>query len=235
MWPNILLVGDSLTQRGFSPEGKWVSMLADSLAGKCDVINRGFSGYNTRMLAHFLPKSDIIHPDMVKRNVATFVFLGANDSVEPEQVQHVPIDEYTANLCEIMEFLMDAGIPKKNLVLVPPPPCDEEAWMRFVEQNYGTKLQKPAKTKERTRKYRDACVETAVANGYKHVAGIWEEMEKDCSAMFCDGLHFSQIGSEVLAGVIIQQLGKQFHTNDLPFILPYWRDLFNKDGKLQLD
>jgi len=235
MWPNILLLGDSLTQRGFSPEGKWVSKLANHLAGKCDVINRGFSGYNTRMVGHFLPDSDIIQPDMVKRNIATFVFLGANDSVEPDQGQHVPIDEYQANLRKILDFLEGAGISKGKLVLVPPPPCDEEAWKRFIEKRDGTQLQGPTKTKELTRKYHDTCVKTAREHGYKHVTGIWDEMENDCSAMFCDGLHFSEEGSEVLAKLMIQHLEQNFHINKLHFHLPYWRDLFDKDDQLQLD
>ena len=46
-----------LVQRGFSPDGQWVSMLSNHLSGKCDVINRGFSGYNTRMVKHFIEKA----------------------------------------------------------------------------------------------------------------------------------------------------------------------------------
>jgi len=235
MWPNILLLGDSLSQRGFSPEGKWVSKLANHLSGKCDVINRGFSGYNTRMLAHFLPTSDIVHPDMVKRNMATLVFLGANDSVEPDQGQHVPVDEYMANLVQILEFLKEAGIPKENLMLVPPPPCDEDAWKKFIEERDGTQLQKPTKTKAMTKKYHDACVKTAADHGYRHLTGVWEKMEKDCSAMFCDGLHFSEAGSEVFANLMIHQLEQSFRIANVPFVLPYWRNLFDKDGRLQVE
>jgi len=239
MWPNILLVGDSLTQRGFSPDGKWVSKLANHLAGKCDVISRGFSGYNTRMVAHFLQQSDsndIIQGDLVKRNIATFVFLGANDSVQPDQgIGHVPIHEYQANLSKILDMLVGFGISKEKLVLVPPPPCDQAAWMKFVEERDGTRLQGPTKTLELTREYRDACVKTAVDHGVKHVTGIWEKMEKDLGAMFCDGIHFSEAGSEVLANLMIGHLEENFRIGDLPFHLPYWRTLFDKDGRLQLD
>ena len=46
----------------------------------------------------------LISPDMAKRNIVTFVFLGANDSVEPNQGQHVPIDEYKSNLSDILRY-----------------------------------------------------------------------------------------------------------------------------------
>ena len=53
----LILTRPALVQRGFSPDGKWVSMLSNHLSGKCDVINRGFSGYNTRMVKHFIEKA----------------------------------------------------------------------------------------------------------------------------------------------------------------------------------
>ena len=54
-WPKILLIGDSLTQLGYSDSGKWVALLADLFQRKCDVINRGFSGYTTRSIKPFIP------------------------------------------------------------------------------------------------------------------------------------------------------------------------------------
>ena len=47
-WPRVFLFGDSLTQYAFGSEGGWAAMLADKLQRKADVVNRGFSGYNTR-------------------------------------------------------------------------------------------------------------------------------------------------------------------------------------------
>ena len=53
-WPNILLIGDSLTQLGYSESGKWVALVADLFQRKCDIINRGFSGYTTRSIKPFI-------------------------------------------------------------------------------------------------------------------------------------------------------------------------------------
>ena len=43
----IVLFGDSLTQRGFEPEG-WAAALAHYYGRRADVYNRGYGGYNTR-------------------------------------------------------------------------------------------------------------------------------------------------------------------------------------------
>lgn len=53
-WPKVLLIGDSLTQFGFSAEGGWAAMLANALQRRCDVVNRGFSGYTTRYAFEFM-------------------------------------------------------------------------------------------------------------------------------------------------------------------------------------
>ena len=45
-WPRVVVIGDSITERG-SRNGGWGTLLAEALTRKCDVINRGFSGYTT--------------------------------------------------------------------------------------------------------------------------------------------------------------------------------------------
>ena len=98
-YPSIVLIGDSLTERGFESDG-WVSLLANSLKRKCDVINRGFSGYNTHHIRaifdEILKDTDIKNTDIA----AITIFFGANDAYLPDMVpkQHVPLEEYTDNL-----------------------------------------------------------------------------------------------------------------------------------------
>jgi len=46
--PEFLLIGDSITQQGFGPDGCWGALLANEWTRCADVVNRGFSGYNTR-------------------------------------------------------------------------------------------------------------------------------------------------------------------------------------------
>ena len=64
----ILLVGDSLTQRGYDSKKGWVSKLASSYVRRADVINRGYSGYNTRWVLDLMkrkPKLFVKKPTLV--------------------------------------------------------------------------------------------------------------------------------------------------------------------------
>ncbi|XP_027477416.1 isoamyl acetate-hydrolyzing esterase 1 homolog isoform X2 [Zalophus californianus] len=77
-WPRVLLFGDSITQFSFQ-QGGWGASLADRLVRKCDVLNRGFSGYNTRWAKIILPRI-IRKGNSLDSPVAVTIFFGANDS-----------------------------------------------------------------------------------------------------------------------------------------------------------
>ena len=102
-WPLAVLIGDSQTQLGWQ-EGGWVAGLADAFQRrvsfsllnwsnnlgsiKVDILNRGFSGYNSRMLLEVLP--DLLSKeDWGKANVVV-ILIGSNDAslpdTNPEQV-----------------------------------------------------------------------------------------------------------------------------------------------------
>lgn len=113
--PSIILFGDSITQQGFSGSTTttspgWVSLLSNAYARRADVLNRGYSGYNTRHALDILPSvfgsNDGSKPDDDVLMVT--VFFGANDSSLPgdrEHCQHVPIDEYESNLRTIVNSI----------------------------------------------------------------------------------------------------------------------------------
>ena len=69
------------------------------------MINRGFSGYNTRWCKLILPK--LISADDAFNTQLVTIFLGANDSVDSEicKKQHVPLEEYKRNLLDMVEYL----------------------------------------------------------------------------------------------------------------------------------
>ena len=116
MFKNILLIGDSLTQLGYSDSGCWVALLADFYQRKCDIINRGFSGYTTRSIKPYV--SSLVTENLVKNNAATVIWLGANDSnvKELNEAQHVPLEKYKKKL---FVFVHPASIihrmPKKKM------------------------------------------------------------------------------------------------------------------------
>ncbi|XP_045835550.1 isoamyl acetate-hydrolyzing esterase 1 homolog isoform X2 [Meles meles] len=127
-WPRVLLFGDSITQFSFQ-QGGWGASLADKLVRKCDVLNRGFSGYNTRWAKIILPRL-ITKGNSLESPAAVTIFFGANDSALKDEnpKQHVPLAEYAANLHTMVRQLSAAGVPASRVVLVSPPPLCEAAW-----------------------------------------------------------------------------------------------------------
>lgn len=114
--PSIILFGDSITQQGFSGSTTttspgWVSLLSNAYARRADVLNRGYSGYNTRHALDILPTvfgSDDHGGKAGGDVLMVTVFFGANDASLPgdrEHCQHVPIDEYESNLRRIVSSI----------------------------------------------------------------------------------------------------------------------------------
>lgn len=125
--PSIVLFGDSITQEGFGVNGGvgWASLLAASYSRRADVLNRGFSGYNTHHALNLLPRvfgvrslgEDGRHPNQTNNYshrhpsdldvLFCTVFFGANDAVLPGEPQHVPIDQYRRNLQRIVATIRE--------------------------------------------------------------------------------------------------------------------------------
>lgn len=96
----VVMFGDSITQHGFNSEYGWVASLADWWTCRIDVINRGFSGYNTKWALKMIDTVVIPeHPDLV------FIFFGANDAVDESEMQHVSLVTYRSNLIKIITKL----------------------------------------------------------------------------------------------------------------------------------
>ena len=70
--PSILLLGDSLVQRGYEPGG-WVSRLANEYARTADVVLRGYAGYNTRWIRQLMTDRPGLFPD--PKHVALVIVL----------------------------------------------------------------------------------------------------------------------------------------------------------------
>jgi isoamyl acetate esterase len=149
--PAVLLLGDSLTQEGFGPGG-WASRLTGAYTRRADVLNRGYSGYNTTMYLDILPRilgstkdEDSNDGESALRGTSgavdvlfCTVFLGANDAALPGEPQHVPIDQYRQNLQRIVQDVrratsttptgsMDDSMRANAfpIVLCAPPPVEE--------------------------------------------------------------------------------------------------------------
>jgi len=138
-WPRVLLFGDSLTQYGFGLEGGWAAMLADRLQRKADVVNRGFSGYNTRWCRSIMDQ--VFAKEAPSELACVIILLGSNDASLPDcfPKTHVPVEEYESNLSSMIDDLVfKFGIAKSKLILVTPPPVNRKMLEEWSPEENGT-------------------------------------------------------------------------------------------------
>lgn len=82
---------------------------------KLDVLNRGFSGYNTDNCKIILPKILEVENQGPSKVKLMTLFLGTNDALST--VQHVPLSRYKANLSSMIQEVLKYDI---KLILIGP-------------------------------------------------------------------------------------------------------------------
>ena len=123
---------------------------------RLDVINRGFSGYNTSQALAAFPQ---FMPKPEKASVRfMMIFFGANDACLPDSStnQHVPLTKFADNLRTIIA-LAKTWAPGIRIILVTPPPVNEYQLEASDKAKYGTT--EPRRTAEHTQKYADMCIQ----------------------------------------------------------------------------
>ncbi|MEQ2268892.1 isoamyl acetate-hydrolyzing esterase [Xenotaenia resolanae] len=231
IWPKVILFGDSITQFSFQANG-WGAETANKLARKCDVVNRGLSGYNSRWAKIILPRLISSQNPAENHIAAVTVFFGANDaSLEDENPQqHVPLQEYSENLKDISRFLTLAGVSADKVIFITPSPIHEPAWEKECILK-GCPLNRHNSV---VGQYAQACVQAAAQCG-SDVLDLWTLMQKDgqdYTVYLSDGLHLSEKGNQFVAQHLWSLLaGRVAH---LPFILPYWGDVDAKNPESSL-
>ncbi|XP_005404453.2 PREDICTED: isoamyl acetate-hydrolyzing esterase 1 homolog [Chinchilla lanigera] len=227
LWPRVLLFGDSITQFSFQ-QGGWGAALADRLVRKCDVVNRGFSGYNTRWAKIILPRlvGNEDSPEVVT------IFFGANDSSlrDENPQQHVPLEEFEANLSSMVRYLRSVGVAESRVVLVTPPPLCEAAW----EQQCLAQGHRLNRRNSVAGEYARACAQVARDYGTE-VLDLWTSMQEDnqdFSTYLSDGLHLSPKGSDFMFSHLWPLVEKK--VSALPLLLPDWKDVAVADPEWSL-
>ncbi|XP_038076414.1 isoamyl acetate-hydrolyzing esterase 1 homolog [Patiria miniata] len=218
-WPKVVLFGDSLTQAAFS-NGGWGAALADKLQRKCDVLSRGFSGYNSTwgriILPRCIPKDDLPHVAMVT------IFFGANDSAleVTASPKYVSVDDFRGNLQGMVKYLEDGGIDPKNVIIISPPALDDKVWSAGCEKNGGPVNRKNSNTGL----YAKACRRVA-EDCCTGILDLWTLMQKEenWQRFLEDGLHLSESGSGFLAGHLTEMAVSR--VGHLPDQLPDWKDI----------
>lgn len=156
----IILLGDSITQMSFSAKlSGWGSYVADIYQRRCDVYNRGMSGYNTDWFLKFLDTKEG-HYDvfgmMGSGSDSTnthggvklvTIFFGANDAscekLNPRH--HVPLSRFETNLKEIVKKCKEKyahggdGDSNVKFIFITPPPVCHKSRLEFQIQRFKEK------------------------------------------------------------------------------------------------
>ncbi|KLO18837.1 SGNH hydrolase [Schizopora paradoxa] len=210
---HIVLLGDSITQGGWEPHG-FGQRLAAVYARRLDVINRGLSGYNTRWIIPVFEqtKGNEGEHDHPKIRLLT-IWFGANDAVFPQFVQHVPLDEYAANLRTLINMVRSPDSawyePHTKIVLITPPPVNVPQWSTRPDVEPGTPIDRDLAV---TEKYAESVREVGKSEGVvvcDVFAPLWEaagKKEEGLAKFMYDGLHLNADGYTIVYEALIKTI-----------------------------
>jgi lysophospholipase L1-like esterase len=234
--PRWVFFGDSITQRGSSEQTGWVSQIASVYQRRVDVINRGYSGYNTRWAKALMPH---LRDTLYKAQCVT-VFFGANDSALKDRTshsQHVPILEFTSNLTSIVEELRELDV--ENIILVTPPPVSEPHRIKHAMDTYGITLEKGSeRVNAVTQEYAQACERVGKEMGVP-VVHLWNSIMESMPETFGDellndGLHLTEKGSQYVFQEVLGTIQSSFpalKVDEIPYDVPDCKELMVGDDQ----
>ena len=187
-WKKFIDLGDSNTQMGYG-DSQWVSRIGWMFERKLDVINRGFSGYNSEHVRYFL--KEIIDEFDVKSIAGMTILLGTNDSQNKSNtIQHVPLDRYKENMKAILTYLINVGVEAKRIILISPPKIDDKKIQQVI--GVGNTF-----SDDSVKEYAQVCRDIVSDLGVLFL-DLYKAMEDEGDEKFkeylSDGLHFSHKG-----------------------------------------
>ncbi|KZV71806.1 SGNH hydrolase [Peniophora sp. CONT] len=207
IYDTVVLFGDSITQ-GAWDHGGFGAQLAHAYARRFDVLNRGFSGYNTEWA---LPIADTLFP-APGSSVPTApvrlltIWFGANDACLKPSPQHVPLDRFRSNL----HTLIARAPSGAAVVLITAPPVNT------IQRGADLSSRDPPKELDRsfevTRQYAELVKEVGKEKGVPVVdvwTALWEAVgkeEKRLEEVLSDGLHLNATGYNALVETLEREL-----------------------------
>ncbi|KAH7344332.1 SGNH hydrolase-type esterase domain-containing protein [Pyrenochaeta sp. MPI-SDFR-AT-0127] len=248
-YDQFFLFGDSITQDSFDQHRGFgfSAALQAAYIRRLDVVNRGFSGYNSRQGLQVLP-AILPSPDQAKVRFLV-VFFGANDCSLPDapNKQHIPLEEYKANLEKIISHPQVVA-HNPRIILVAPPPINEHLWWPRDQSNGYSSVSRIAST---TKDYSDAACEVGANLGVP-VVNLWKAfMEKagfqleawkvgdpipgslgipqndTLIELMYDGLHFNPAAYDIFLQEVMKVISEQWPDQmpeKLAMVFPAWND-----------
>ncbi|KAJ2850415.1 isoamyl acetate-hydrolyzing esterase [Coemansia brasiliensis] len=251
VYDRILCVGDSLTQHGWDvTKHGWTAQLSQAYLRRLDVVNRGFSGFNTRWALSVLPKTIIESQDSRLRLVT--IFYGANDAQFAGYKCHVPLDEFKSNLKQLASLFRDQTsqlyVPDDRILLITPPPVGDKLFKKDCDED-----DEPIDRCRQTTEPYAIAVRQVASELNLPVVDLWaameskvqqlqasspEELEYDGYEEFLwDGLHLNANGNDLLFSLVTNTINSHFPElvpESMPFVIPGFRDFESQSELLQM-
>ncbi|KAK6428724.1 hypothetical protein LTR95_015133 [Oleoguttula sp. CCFEE 5521] len=246
-----ILFGDSITQQSFAQDNGFAfgAELTNAYVRRLDVVNRGYSGYNTEQALKILHQS-IPSPTQTKIRLLT-LFFGANDARLPNTPggpqQNVPLEAYRTNLKSILTHPGLQAHQDIRIIVITAPPVDERMLSAAASAFFDTKMA-PNRTAVNTAKYAEAAREVAKEAGVV-CCDLWGAMmgragwrkgtdgplpgsldgaeNEVLQSLLSDGLHFTRSGYKLLFDEVMKTIEQNWPDQmpeKLPFVLPAWDD-----------
>ncbi|EGW33676.1 uncharacterized protein SPAPADRAFT_59046 [Spathaspora passalidarum NRRL Y-27907] len=248
-YDKFILFGDSITQFSNSQQDGFAFQPAiqDLYQRKLDVINRGYSGYNSNHAREILPEILKAELNSAKDNVKLLtIFFGTNDAFQIEdetnKVQSVEVEKYKENLNAMVELALANNI--KPVIVGPGIHDCKRVRLFFTDRP----TEKAPVTNKRLLDYSNAAKEVAAKhkvafvdtwNAFREYGGWTEQQLFDATGLgewevgtlehlVPDGVHFSPLAYKILYEKLIEAIDKNYpelNADKLPEKLSYWRDL----------
>jgi len=241
----LVMFGDSITQFAWQPGGTGAE-LANYYQRRLDVVNRGFSGYNTTWALHvakeIFPPPSPEHHRFTRKRIVT-IWFGANDAVIPPKPQTVTPEDFVSHMQQIIEIVQSHASPaggqsdgsKLLIVLITPPPISIEMRAADLARRFADwKPENMDREPGRTRLFAQLVCQVAQQKGLP-VIDAWTAITKAAdenpgglSSYLCDGLHLTPAGYAVVTNEfksIVARHYPNFLPESLPHDFPWWGDI----------
>ncbi|KAI3388175.1 hypothetical protein SNEBB_009898 [Seison nebaliae] len=220
-YPQFVCFGDSITERGETPDG-WVTLLRSHLVRRCDVINRGMSGFNSKFL-----KEEVIDKIVDKPlNYVATLLIGSNDICAGGE-RYVSLKDYEEYLRCILKRLSETF---EHVIVMTIPRYFNPDWEAYLKKE-GLPVLDPPRSLEMAMKYNTSLKEIIrLANEENKnsivTVDLFEEMGKcNWRELLCDGLHLSPPGQQFVA----QQIRKVIKDHSFDMVIPQWKEIADRN------
>jgi lysophospholipase L1-like esterase len=210
----------------------WTAQLSEYYIRRCDVINRGLSGYTTRH-ARLIESHAISNEDLSRTSLLT-IWFGANDAaVDPPGNQpRISLFKYEEHIKYLVDAVQKRALKLNNqnlnILIMTPIPVNEEKRAAFLSLANNSKTITD-RTNQMIQSYTQICLKisqqlnTPCLDLYNLMLGF-----KDYSIYLQeDGLHLSSEGNQFIFETIKSMIEKDLphlDPNQLPFIYPLAAD-----------